>query len=129
MFAALFLGASRWLESRPIQWAAYYPNALSQHAGDDRPIVIFVGAEWDANSTMVKKITFEDRALKRSFRMRSVASYYADMTYSSPEVKSLPKELHCHSTPAVAVYPSGTSVAPFIFEGMVSAEQILQALQ
>ncbi|TWU06365.1 thioredoxin family protein [Stieleria varia] len=127
--AAVFLGVDRWLDRRPIPWRDYSRTTLNQHKDDDRPIVVFLGAGWDVNSTYVRRVAFEDPSLKRLFRRRSVVAYYADLTAPSPDSMELLRRLGTRSTPTVAVYPNGTSEDPVVLQGIVSASQIMEALK
>lgn len=129
LIAVAVLGFQNWLDDRPIQWLSYTRTTLSQHVDDDRPIVIFVSADWDMNSIVVKKIAFDNPTLKRTFRRRAVVGYYADLTSSTPESVALLQRLGRHSTPTVAVYTKGTADDPIVLDGIATAGQLLNSLK
>ena len=128
LIAVVFLGVQHWLEHRPIQWLSYTQETVQHHADDDRPVVLFIGADWDANSIVVKTVAFADSNLKREFRRRSVAAYFVDPTHATPESVALMKQLGSNSTPTVAVFPHGTDDEPIVLFGIVTAEQVKSAL-
>lgn len=130
LFAVACHGIDRWLDRRPIQWMDYSQTMFSQHGDDDRPILIFVGADWDAGSMFVKKFTFEDLSLKRLLRARSVVAYYVDLTHPpSQDLIAFFRRIDRNSTPTLAVYPNGTSRDHVVIDGIPTAEQIIDSLE
>lgn len=118
-----------WLDRRPIQWAPYSPEIFSPHADSDRPVVILIGADWDPGSIAVACTVFEDRELKRLMHKRNAIAYYADLTFSSPEVIALLRRLNCHTTPTVAIYPSGILRDAIVIDGLPTAAKIVDRLK
>ncbi|MEM8670938.1 MAG: thioredoxin family protein [Planctomycetota bacterium] len=126
--AGLFVGVRHWLYTRPIDWIPLTTKALDQEVGGSSPIVVFVGADWDVNSILVKEVTFQDSRLKQMFRRRAVIAFYGDWTSNaSPEVLSLLNRVKRRSTPTVVVYPPD-GLSPQVFDGLVSPEQVMRAI-
>jgi thiol:disulfide interchange protein len=130
LFVTVCYGIGRWLDKRPTQWIEYSQTKFSQHKDDDGPILVFVGADWDASSTLVKKVTFEDPSLKQFLRSRFVIAYYADLTHPpSPDLTAFLRRIDRNSTPTLAVYPNGTSREHVVIDGIPTAKQIIESLE
>ncbi|WP_442511708.1 hypothetical protein SH528x_003420 [Novipirellula sp. SH528] len=128
LFAIAFLGFRRWFDQRPIQWVAYSTQSFAAPFDHDTPVIVFVGAGWDVNSLVVKQHSFEDQKLKRVIRERSFTLFYADLTSSSPEVLGFLRRIGRNTTPTIAVYSGGISGTPVVLDGMVSADQVINAI-
>ena len=123
-----FLGYRRWLDRQPIQWINYSTQVFSKHP-NDVPAMIFVGADWDANSMVVREMTLKDLSVKRTLRRYGVATYYADGGYISPDVKALMKQHGLTSTPAVLVFPEGPAGPVVVLKAIPTVKQIIDSIE
>ncbi len=130
LFATVYYGIDRWLDKRPTQWMKYSQTKFRQHKDDEGPILVFVGADWDASSIFVKKVTFEDSSLKRFLRSRSVVAYYVDLTHPpSPDLTAFLRGIDRNSSPTLAVYPNGMSREHVVIDGIPTAKEIIESLE
>ncbi|MEL6105176.1 MAG: hypothetical protein AAFU85_04035 [Planctomycetota bacterium] len=100
-----FAGIRIWLDRRPLEWRPFSANELVDHP-DDRPIVVFVHANWDPNSIYLRQITFVNRDLVTVFNRRSVRTYLLDITNRpSPEQKAFLGSIDQNTSPVTVVFP------------------------
>lgn len=128
LFAILFVAVNRWLDSRPIQFVPYTTKAFEKQLHSGSPTVVFVGADWDLNSLVVKETVFKDQALRRLVRRRSVVAFYADLTSKSPEAISFLKRVDRNSTPTLVVYSKDTR-KPVVMSGFPTAKSVISAIR
>lgn len=129
LFAGVFAGARAWLDRRPPDWRVFSAKAFAEVPGDC-PIVVFVGADWDTNSSYLRATALIDQDLVAYFNRHSVRAFYLDITNRpSPEQQSFLDKIDCKTSPTIAVFPKGPRSNPEVLRDMVSAEQILDSFQ
>jgi len=116
-----------YLESRPTEWVDYTPERFARQR-ENRTILVSFQADWSITTAINQKM-IERPAVARWLRRHRVVAMRADFTTSSPQVATALKNLNRVSVPVIAIYRPEGAGAPTVIDGVISDNQILNALQ
>jgi thiol:disulfide interchange protein len=116
-----------YLDDRPINWVPYSADALDQNLREGRTVLVSFTATWDVSARM-NDPALATPSVRRKIRSMKVVAMRADYTDESPEVRAELESLGQRSIPIVAIYPARSPEHPIVLRGLVTEEQVLNAL-
>ena len=86
----------------PLTWETDHVAALARSAREDRPLFVFVGAEWDTGAKELERVTFADARVRNE--LRRFVNLYVDMTDDElPSTQSTTLRFKIIGEPALVV--------------------------
>jgi thiol:disulfide interchange protein len=71
-------GCGKSYVAQPLIWETDDVAALARSAREDRPLFVYVGADWDASAKQLEHVTFADARVRRE--LRRFVTLHVDMT-------------------------------------------------
>lgn len=106
----------------PLVWETDHVAALARSASEDRPLFVFVGAEWDTAAKQLEHVTFADARVRKE--LRGFVNLQIDMTDDElPSTVSATRRFKIIGEPALIVLaPDGETELVRIHQFVPPAE-------
>ncbi|GAB4131079.1 protein-disulfide reductase DsbD family protein [Thermopirellula anaerolimosa] len=92
-------------------------------------ILVDCTADWCVNCKTLEATVLNTEPVRRILRENKVVLLQADWTHESPEVTRFLNWLGFQQVPVVVVFPAGRPNEPFVFTGMFTQRDIVQAVE
>jgi thiol:disulfide interchange protein len=122
--------ASAEAEGTELPWQPYSLSKLSESViVNRRTVFVDFTADWCPNCKFNERFTLNTDEIKSFVDSQGVVTLKADMTHEAPEADELKRRLGGSSIPYYAVFPAAAPYEPIVFDGVISKDQVLEALQ
>lgn len=114
--------------AQTLTWETDDVAALARSAREDRPLFVFVGAEWDASAKELERLTFADARVRKE--LQRFVTLYVDMTDNElPSTSRATQRFRIVGEPALLVLaPDGETELVRIYQ-FVPPEKLLAELR
>ena len=124
-----FLWLRSYLDNRPIRWVTYSAADLDRNLRDGRTVLLNFRAEWHPTCVMHEFYALETPKVRHWIRSRGVVAMSADYTHGSPQIAAALSAIGQRLVPTVAIYPASSPDNPLVLSGVITEEQVLNALK
>lgn len=125
----LFLGVRNYLDNRPIEWVPYSAKSLGRELGEGRIVLVNFRADWALNAIVNERHAIEIAGVKKYLEAHRIVPMKADWTDGSNEIKEALGSIGVNTLPAIAVYSPAYPDTPIVLGGLVTKQQVLDALK
>lgn len=111
----------------PLVWETDDVAALARSASEDRPLFVYVGADWDTAAKELEHVTFADVRVRRE--LRSFVNLHVDMTDDElPSTVSAKERFKIIGDPTLIVLAPDGETELVRFHQFVPPRELLAAL-
>ncbi|MBC7852977.1 MAG: thioredoxin family protein [Pirellulaceae bacterium] len=133
IFAAAVIAFLSFQFLGPVQrlypWKHFSQAELATLQKQDKTVMVDFTASWCLNCQINFRYAINTNAVKDVVEKHGVVAVEADWTESNPEIKAKLSELYSDSIPILAIYPAGRPQDVIILRDLVSAKQVVEALE
>ena len=117
------------LDKRPIAWVPYSKSSFEQYIEEQKTVLIFFTADWDAMSVVNEVAVFEADQVRRFVRSRNVIAMKADFTKTNPEAAEVFEAIAGNETSTVAIFSARSAHEPIVLHGPISVSELCETLE
>ena len=110
-------------------WKEFSPAELAILQKDNKTVMIDFTASWCLNCQTNFRWAINTQAVKQAVEKNGVVALEADWTEPNPELEAKLAELNSASIPVLAIYPAGRPQDVIILRDIVTAKQVVEALE
>jgi suppressor for copper-sensitivity B len=114
---------------RLYKWKHFSPAELATLQKQDKTVMIDFTAAWCLNCQLNFRRAINTSAVKEAVEKNGVVAVEADWTEPNAELEAKLAELQSQSIPILAIYPAGRPQDVIILRDLVSARQVVEALE
>lgn len=110
-------------------WQEYSEVNLAIQQSKGKTVMIDFTADWCLNCQLNTRQALNTQAVKQAVEKNGVIAMEADWTEPNAEIKAKLGELNSRSIPILAIYPAGRPEEVIILRDIVTAKQVVKALE
>lgn len=116
------------LQPPPIAWTDDVDEGLSRAQHEDKPVVVYVGAEWDCAAKELEHVTFVDPAIRAIMHSDFVAIRIDATDEDSPSLRRDLERFKVIGEPALIILSHGSLKEQSRFNEFVKPDRLAPAL-
>lgn len=110
-------------------WPAFSLAKLAELTGKQQTVLVDFSADWCVSCKALERGVLHTDVIEKAIEANGVATLYADYTAYPPEIKHMLDKLGSVGVPVIAIFPAGRPNAPFVFRGLYTKGDLLDALE
>lgn len=115
--------------TRLFPWKHFSPGELANLQKSDKTVMVDFTAAWCLNCQVNFRTAINTAAVKEAVEKNGVVALEADWTEPNAELEAKLSELNSQSIPILAIYPAGRPQDVIILRDLVTAKQVVEALE
>lgn len=125
----LFQKALRPVESRPIEWQPFSPERLAEARRGGKPVLFYVGADWDLSSKATLHYAVESLAVRRIIADYRVVCIKGDVTEPNTPAQAEARRYSPSISPLIVIHSPSAPNSPIVLPNFQSEESVAANLR